>query len=166
MYCAFFWFHNLCRYTIRYIHIASHWLSSTTGSQFLLIIHKGEIMILEIHKNNDRLELLHSVSRNQKYNILSCEILKDDNVSNIISEHTSNNNYTSIINSINNSDGEIKILTGGNRIDKYFKEIILMLSSLKITNFWNSEFWTKANNKYTPIAYKVKEYLSKILIEI
>ena len=123
-------------------------------------------MILEIHKNNDRLELLHSVSRNQKYNILSCEILKDDNVSNIISEHTSNNNYTSIINSINNSDGEIKILTGGNLIDKYFKEIILMLSSLKITNFWNSEFWTKANNKHTPIIYKVKEYLSKILIEI
>ena len=123
-------------------------------------------MILEIHKNNDRLELLHSVSRNQKYNILSCEILKDDNVSNIISEHTSNNNYTSIINSINNSDGEIKILTGGNLIDKYFKEIILMLSSLKITNFWNSEFWTKANNKYAPITYKVKEYLSKILIEI
>ena len=106
------------------------------------------------------------VSRNQKYNILSCEILKDDNVSNIISEHTSNNNYTSIINSINNSDGEIKILTGGNLIDKYFKEIILMLSSLKITNFWNSVFWTKANNIYTPIAYKVKEYLSKILIEI
>ena len=65
-------------------------------------------MILEIHKNNDRLELLHSVSRNQKYNILSCEILKDDNLSNIISEHTSNNNYTSIINSINNSDGENK----------------------------------------------------------
>ena len=123
-------------------------------------------MILEIHKNNDRLELLHSVSRNQKYNILSCEILKDDNVSNIISEHTSNNNYTSIINSINNSDGEIKILTGGNLIDKYFKEITLMLSSLKITNFWNSEFWTKANNKHTPIIYKVKEYLSKILIEI
>ena len=123
-------------------------------------------MILEIHKNNDRLELLHSVSRNQKYNILSCEILKDDNVSNIISEHTSNNNYTSIINSINNSDGEIKILTGGNLIDKYFKEIILMLSSLKITNFWNSEFWTKANNKHTPVIYKVKEYLSKILIEI
>ncbi len=123
-------------------------------------------MILEIHKNNDRLELLHSVSRNQKYNILSCEILKDDNVSNIISEHTSNNNYTSIINSINNSDGEIKILTGGNLIDKYFKEIILMLSSLKITNFWNSEFWTKANNKYALITYKVKEYLSKILIEI
>ena len=61
-------------------------------------MHKGEIMILEIHKNNDRLELLHSVSRNQKYNILSCEILKDDNLSNIISEHTSNNNYTSIIN--------------------------------------------------------------------
>ena len=75
-------------------------------------------MILEIHKNNDRLELLHSVSRNQKYNILSCEILKDDNVSNIISEHTSNNNYTSIINSINNSDGEIKILTGGSLSSK------------------------------------------------
>lgn len=123
-------------------------------------------MILEIHKNNDRLELLHSVSKNQKYNILSCEILKDDSVPNIISEHTSNNNYTSIINSINNSDGEIKILTGGNLIDKYFKEIILMLSSLKITNFWNSEFWTKANNKYTLIAYKVKEYLSKVLVEI
>ncbi len=123
-------------------------------------------MILEIHKNNDRLELLHSVSRNQKYNILSCEILKDDNVPSIISEHTSNNNYTSIINSINNSDGEIKILTGGNLIDKYFKEIILMLSSLKITNFWNSEFWTKANNAYVPIIYKIKEYLSKILIEI
>lgn len=123
-------------------------------------------MILEIHKNNDRLELLHSVSRNQKYNILSCEILKDDSIPNIISEHTSNNNYTSIINSINNSNGEIKILTGGNLIDKYFKEIILMLSSLKITNFRNSEFWTKANNTYAPITYKIKEYLSKILIKI
>ena len=126
-------------------------------------------MILEIHKNNDRLELLHSVSRNQKYNILSCEILKDDSIPNIISEHTSNNNYTSIINSINNSNGEIKILTGGNLIDKYFKEIMLMLSSLKITNFRNSEFWTnwtKANNAYAPITYKIKEYLSRILIKI
>ena len=166
MYCAFFWFYNLFRYISRYIHIASHWLSSTTGSQFLLITHKGEIMILEIHKNNDRLELLHSVSRNQKYNILSCEILKDDSIPNIISEHTSNNNYTSIINSINNSNGEIKILTGGNLIDKYFKEIMLMLSSLKITNFRNSEFWTKANNAYAPITYKIKEYLSRILIKI
>ena len=43
---------------------------------------------------------------------------------------------------------------------------MLMLSSLKITNFRNSEFWTKTNNAYAPIAHKAKEYLSKILIEI